>query len=47
MSGKCFETVRSKKCSSVVLCVDFVSTIYVGASDRHTRNLWVVCAIPC
>ncbi len=26
MSGKCFATVRSRKCSSVVLCSDFVST---------------------
>lgn len=28
MSGKCFETVFSKKCSNVVLFTDLVSTSY-------------------
>lgn len=28
ISGKCFDTVFSKKCRRVVLCTDFVSTSF-------------------
>ena len=34
MSGKCFATVRSRKCKSVVLFIDLVSTSWEVGSQK-------------